>query len=565
MRKYVVLTIAFLFLVSLLGAQEQKYANNSFARLSYLSGNAYVQRPSDLGYEEAALNMPLSEGDRLGTTNGRVEVFLGNRTYLRLDENTKIDFMNLPKKGDDLIRINVWSGSVYLDVKRIRKEKDIEIHTQDASFYILDTGLYRLDVRENREMEILVFQGMLEAAGEEGSVLLKNQQRLEIRDARFASKPSQFMAAPEDDFDRWSTFRDSQVSKTVGKKTGLPSELEDFESELNEYGDWANVAPYGNVWVPRNQADDWRPYSYGRWTWMSMAGWTWLPYEPWGWAPYHYGRWHWGMGMGWYWIPTSMWGPAWVDWWWDDYYFGWAPLGWYGYPVAIIDGRFYDRYDGLYPYNSRALTVVHKDQLKAKNMSDVALRGDALKSVGKISLSSGQPSLRPSGGKLTVQEMNGKKVLLRKEGQPLELRPDNRLDKNSIRTPGAKETGKIESLSGRNSTATQERRIRPSGGILTGPANIGKTPIRKNIYGYPSSPNISIKKIKGDSRSSNYGSFRDRLYRYIQGGGNSSSGSSSRGISSRGSSSSGARSSGSASSRGSSGSSSGRSGSIRKK
>ena len=561
MRKYIVLTITVLFLVSLLGAQEQKYTNNSFARLSYLSGNAFVQRSSDLGYEEAVVNLPLAEGDRLGTTNGRVEAFLGNGTYIRLDENTKIDFMNLPKKGDNLVRINVWSGSVYLDVSRIRKEKDIEIHTQDASFYVLDAGLYRIDVREDREMEILVFRGMLEASGEEGSILLKNLQRLEIRDARFASKPSQFVAEPVDDFDRWSSFRDSQVNKTSGKKTGLPSELEDFESELNQYGEWADVAPYGNVWIPRDQSDDWRPYSYGRWMWMGMSGWTWLPYEPWGWAPFHYGRWHWGAGMGWYWIPTSMWGPAWVNWWWDDYYFGWAPLGWYGYPVAIIDGRFYDHYDGTYPFNSRALTVVHKDQLKAKTMSDVALRGDSLKSLGKISLSGNQPSLRPAGGQLTIQEIGGKKIMIRKEGQSLGLRPDDR----TSQSPGAKLTGKTEGLGSRNPADTQERRIRPFGGILSGPENIAKSPIRKNIFGYPASPEISIRKIRIDSRSLNSGSFRDRLYRYIQGGGASSSGNSSRGIISGGrSSSSGARSSGSVSSRGSS-RSSGRSGTVRKK
>ena len=566
MRKIALLVMAFLFLVALLGAQEQKYTNNSFARLSYLSGNAYIQRSSDLGYEEAEVNMPLVEGDRLGTTNGRVEVFLGNRTYLRLDENTKVDFMKLPKKDDDLIRINVWSGNAYLDVNLLQKEKDIEIHTQDASFYVLDRGLYRVDVRENREMEILVFQGMLEASGEDGSVLVKNQQRLAVKDGRFSSKPSQFVATPEDDFDRWSGFRETQVSKTVGKKTGLPSELEDFEAELDEYGEWVYVAPYGNVWVPGDQADDWRPYSYGRWTWLAMSGWTWLPYEPWGWAPYHYGRWHWGMGMGWYWIPSAYWGPGWVNWWWDDYYFGWAPMGWYGYPVAIIDGRFYDRYDGFYPYNSRALTVVHKDQLKAKNMSDVALRGDSLKALNKISLSGSQPSLKPSAGKLSIQEMDGKKVMIRKEGQSLESRPENRLDNNSIRTPGARVTGNTETPVNRNPAGTEERRIRPSGRITGAPAGIGRTPVRKNTFGYPSSPDISIKKIRGSSGSMSSGSIRDRLYRYIQGGSSSSSRVSSRGISSRGGSSpsSGGRGSGSISSRGSSGSS-GRTGSVRKK
>ena len=59
------------------------------------------RRASDLGYEEGALNMPISEGDRIGTTDGRVEIHLGRKNYIRLDNDTKVDILNLPKKDDD--------------------------------------------------------------------------------------------------------------------------------------------------------------------------------------------------------------------------------------------------------------------------------------------------------------------------------------------------------------------------------------------------------------------------------------------------------------------------------
>jgi hypothetical protein len=125
--------------------------------------------------------------------------------------------------------------------------------------------------------------------------------------------------------------------------------------EINEHGDWQYLAPYGYVWVPRGMGGDWRPYWNGRWGWLPLTGWTWTPYEPWGWAPFHYGRWHWGVGMGWYWIPSSFWGPAWVNWWWDDYYFGWAPMSWWGYPGILYGGRYYGRgWEGYYPWDSRA-------------------------------------------------------------------------------------------------------------------------------------------------------------------------------------------------------------------
>ena len=170
--------------------KDAKYTNESVARLSFVEGKAFVQRASDLGYEEGALNMPISEGDRIGTTDGRAEIHFGKGNYIRLDNDTKLDVLNLPKKDDDITRLRVWSGNVYLVVGTLKKEKGIEIHTADSSFYVLDRGVYRVDVRENRETEIQVFQGLIEAAGEEGSTLLKAGQRLEVTEGRFASKPA---------------------------------------------------------------------------------------------------------------------------------------------------------------------------------------------------------------------------------------------------------------------------------------------------------------------------------------------------------------------------------------
>jgi len=80
----------------------------------------------------------------------------------------------------------------------------------------------------------------------------------------------------------------------------LPEDLAEFEGELNEYGDWVYVAPYGHVWVPQGVNDDWRPYYYGRWVWVPLSGWTWVPYDPGAGWPSTYGRWHWGVGIGWY-------------------------------------------------------------------------------------------------------------------------------------------------------------------------------------------------------------------------------------------------------------------------
>ncbi len=517
--------------------------------MSFVEGKGFVQRASDLGFEEAALNMPISEGDRIGTSDGRLEVHFGKGNYIRLDNDTKVDVLNLPKKDDDVARIRVWSGNVFLVVGTLKKEKGIELHTADSSFYVLDRGVYRVDVRENRDTEMQVYQGLIEVAGEDGSTLLKASQKLEISEGRFTAKPSSFIAVADDSFDKFNESRTSVTGREYAKGR-LPEELSDYEGELDANGKWTYLAPYGNVWMPNGVDNDWRPYYNGRWSWLPLSGWTWWPYEPWGWSTSHYGRWHWGIDLGWYWIPMSMWGPAWVDWWWDDFYFGWAPLSYWGYPGILMGGQYFGHYYGAYyPHQSRALTVVRRDHLKDPHIAANALRGDSLKGLNRMSLTSRNLSLRPAGTKISVEPMNGNRVMLR-NGGTTGLTKDGRIGREavgrtavagqnprairgpdapaktqgttkgtpatkpqSVKSPSKGEkssgTARTGSSSGRNirkkdgSPATAESSV---GGYRSDPsvagtgARVGTT---RNVNGYPSSPRIK-------APVSSYGERRQR-------------------------------------------------------
>jgi hypothetical protein len=520
MKRWAILLTALLIIYAAASAEEfSKYNSNSFARLSFAEGKIYLQRASELGYEEASVNTPITEGDRLGTTDGRAEVYLNGKNYLRLDKNSKVDFMILPKNGSELTQIKAWSGSLYLKVSFLEKEKNFEIHTPDASFYILDEGLYRLDIRESKATEIFVFEGMVEASGEDGSLLVKSEQRLEAVQGRFPSRPSSFMAVAEDNFDRWNESRDSLLLRPLPKKY-LPAELADYEYELAEYGDWVYMAPYGYVWAPRGVAADWRPYSNGRWLWLPLCGWTWHPYEPWGWPVCHYGRWHWAFGIGWYWIPMPVWGPAWVSWWWNYDYFAWAPLSYWGYPVVITNNYFYGRHnDRYYPYDSRALTVIHKSQLQAKNVSQVALRPEAVRELGNFSLDKTSPALKPENfKKISVEPIEGRKVMLRNEYKAPDLEPTNRVEKGPLKSSGPADSRKIGETHPPASQGPQERQIRkrdedPRTGASATESEPGRNILEKDSFGYPPSRDITLKKYSEEQRSS--GSISSRFYRYL--------------------------------------------------
>ena len=396
MKKLLMMAMAMAIIFPFLAfGDSEGYYSGSYARISYVKGDVYIQRGQDLGYEQGEVNLVVVKGDKMGTKNGRVEIQLGRRNYLRLDQYTQIDVVNLPANDADPTKLHLLSGSIYLRINTLDGEKNFEVHTPDASFYIREDGLYRIDVRENRETEFSAYSGSAEAAGESGSAVVRDREMVTASNGRLTSEPVS-LSARRDEFSNWNESRDAIYARRPNRSY-LPSEYADYEYELADYGRWEYESAYGNVWVPTVSYSDWRPYYYGRWAWYPIIGWTWVSSEPWGWCTSHYGRWGWRFGLGWYWIPHHYWswGPAWVNWYWDYDYVGWCPLTYYNYPAVVINNIFYDHYSsGYFPNNSRTLTVINRNQLQNRRISQVALGEGTINRLGRISLRSDQPDIR---------------------------------------------------------------------------------------------------------------------------------------------------------------------------
>ncbi|MBN1222753.1 MAG: FecR domain-containing protein [Candidatus Aminicenantes bacterium] len=484
--------------------QSEDYYDYSFARMTYVKGDVFVER-ADKAFEEGSVNLPLVENDKLGTREGRAEVHFANKNYLRLDSYTHVDLVTLPRKGDDRVKLNILSGRVYLRVSYLEREKDFEIHTPDASFYVLDEGLYGFRVADNAETEVHVLTGTLEAAGEQGSLFVNAEEKVVASNGYFPSDPTFSRSDYSDNFAQWNSSRDELLDRRV-QKAYLPQEMSVYEEELAYNGDWVYEYPYGNVWVPRVYHPTWRPYNDGRWVWYALCGWSWVPYEPWGWCVSHYGRWHWRFGLGWYWIPTYHWGPAWVHWYSGYDYIGWCPVSYYGFPVAIVSNRFYGRgYGQHYPLHSRALTMVHRNQLQAPRISKVALSQSHVQRLGKVSLSAHQPKVRYSTQN-NLSSSKAAKVLarsnIRKVGRNFagssSLESSRRARTTAIRgstkgIPGAKAArSSVSNRSGTQSTNTTLRSRRsPSSSRFDSAGARGDSPTRearslRTIRTYPS-------------------------------------------------------------------------------
>lgn len=279
------------------GAWAQTDAGNGVARVSFLRGDVTIQRGDSGDLTEAAINAPLVTGDRILTGPGsRAEVQFDYGHFVRLAPNAELRMQELKPE-----RYLVALAEGTVSFSRVDDyDSEVEVNTPSISVRPARKGNYRVSVSPDGTTEITVRDGQAEIFSPNGVQRLGKGQTMLVRGD--AANP-EFQTVAElrrDDFDAWNRDRDQLIRKSESYKyvdRSIPGAY-----DLDAYGGWVNVAPYGHVWRPR-VAVGWAPYRAGRWAWVDYYGWSWVSDDPWGWAPYHYGRWFNSPGVGWCWWP----------------------------------------------------------------------------------------------------------------------------------------------------------------------------------------------------------------------------------------------------------------------
>jgi hypothetical protein len=404
-------------------ANEAKYYDNAkVVRIKNVEGEGFVQRSYDEGREEATANLPLFEKDTVGTTDGRLAVYLGRMNYLRLDADSVAVLEKIPQLRKTDLNVRLEQGSLYLDVESLDQEKGIEIQTPDCGIFLLDKGMYRVNMDREGRTEVIVVEGTAEVAGRESSRTLRDNQEIVMERGEVGERPFYFNAQEKDDFDRWNEGQNrEQGYARYNTSRYLQSGYEDYEYEMSRAGRWSYMSEFNSYgWTPYYANSDWRPYSNGRWVWNPYYGYVWSSYDNCGWFTHHYGRWNWSYNQGWCWLPSYHWSPAWVSWFGNDSYYGWSPLSWWNRPIIIVNNRWDRHYDyrrGI-PRDSRSTIIIRKNELSAANINRVALNRSTLgRNTGEIiSYRGTAPTDRPAFNKVTVINAEGKSVIYKQGG-----------------------------------------------------------------------------------------------------------------------------------------------------
>jgi hypothetical protein len=317
---------------------------------------------TNVEWTAATPNQPFSVGDRIYTrNNSHASLAFSGRNFARLDPNTSLDVLSLEDRRTQLA---LRDGSAMFEVGFLAPNELFEVATPHGAVNFDQPGLYNVGFDNNGGVLVSVLSGLAQVVGLAGSGQINKGEMLTLAGQTAAAVAlsrlnRQDAANQVDDY-----YRYQYPNSYDGRYNNYDAYLSDpyyydpyrrnasyqYASstipginDLDYYGDWQNVAGYGNAWRPRVDSG-WVPYQQGQWTNDYPYGPTWVSSEPWGYAPYHYGRWA-NVSNQWYWIPdgvntTPAYAPALVGFvnLNDGNQIGWVPLG----PGDTYAPRYYD-------------------------------------------------------------------------------------------------------------------------------------------------------------------------------------------------------------------------------
>src|SRR6266853_363925 len=271
-------------------------------RLSDVQGSAQIDKNSGMGFENAFLNLPVTQGMQVQTReNGRAEIEFEDGSTLRLAPGSKVEFntLGLNDSGKHVSVVNLVDGMAY--VNWLGKSGDDFILNFSRETVALSRPAHFRVETSPAGSKFAVFKGDVEITGPSGKVEVGKKKMITI-DAGDGDKytlAKNIDAAPLDSWDKEAAEYHQQYARNNNSPYGYGL------SDLNYYGGYQNVAGYGTLWQPYFTGVGWSPFADGAWSFYPGFGYTYVSSYPWGWLPYRYGNWLFVPGFGWMWQPGA--------------------------------------------------------------------------------------------------------------------------------------------------------------------------------------------------------------------------------------------------------------------
>lgn len=230
--------------------------------VNFVEGNVIVKR-ADGTTGILAKGDQLEAGDTVMTGElGKAEILLNPGSYTRLGGKTSFRFKTTSL---DNLEIELKSGSANFEVFA-SKDFRVTINTPKTKLFLIQTGIYRLDVSPDGIGKIAVYQGQAQLADSASTIVKKGRSvTLGSENALVAKVDSD----DKDQLDAWSKTRAKELARISRK---------------------VDQASMRTALLSSFQARRWNMYnSFGVWAYQAGLGYSFLPFG-WGWnSPFGYG------------------------------------------------------------------------------------------------------------------------------------------------------------------------------------------------------------------------------------------------------------------------------------
>jgi len=269
-------------------------------RLSDVQGSVQIDKNTGIGFENAFLNLPLTQGAKVKTRErGRAEIEFEDGSTLRLTPNTTVEFATLDAddSGKRISVVNLVEGMAY--VNWLGKNGDAFSLNFSHEKLALDRGAHFRVEATPQTADVAVFKGDVNVEGPSGKVTVEKKKtaNFDASDNDKFTLAKNIEEAPLDAWDKDASTYHEQYAKNNSSPFGYGM------SDLNYYGAFSNVPGYGTMWQPYFTGASWDPFMDGAWAFSPGFGYMFASAYPWGWMPYHYGNWMFIPSMGWMWQP----------------------------------------------------------------------------------------------------------------------------------------------------------------------------------------------------------------------------------------------------------------------
>jgi hypothetical protein len=274
-------------------------------RLSYIEGGVQISRTAGGAYEKAIVNLPITEGAKLKTSDGRAEVEFEDGSTLRVVPDSTVAFsqLSLRDSGAKVSVMQLTTGTAYVNFTGTKND-EFSISFGDQKIALTRAAHLRIVLGDDKP-SVAVFKGLIQVDSPSGAIEVKKNQT-----ASFDADSDQHELAKnieETPYDAWDDQQNEYHTRYAAKSNNNYSPYAYGTTDLAYYGNFFNAPGYGIMWQPYLAGAGWDPFMDGAWAFSPGFGFGWVSAYPWGWTPYHYGTWVFVPGYGWGWQPGGVW------------------------------------------------------------------------------------------------------------------------------------------------------------------------------------------------------------------------------------------------------------------